>query len=50
VLERPEWAAALGQRARQLVLSQQGATKRTADLIESLVLGNTAPAAPRRAA
>ena len=49
VLERPEWAAMLGDRAQRLVLSQQGATKRTAELIQSLVATAT-PAAPRRAA
>lgn len=45
------WARSLGQRARQLVLSQQGATKRTAELIQSLVAPHAkAPAASRRAA
>ncbi|HMP04836.1 MAG TPA: 3-deoxy-D-manno-octulosonic acid transferase [Lacipirellulaceae bacterium] len=32
-LDDPSWAAALGTRARQLVLSQQGATRRTAALL-----------------
>jgi 3-deoxy-D-manno-octulosonic-acid transferase len=48
-LDRPEWAATLGGSAQQLVLSQQGATKRTADLIQALV-AVPVPAAPRRAA
>jgi 3-deoxy-D-manno-octulosonic-acid transferase len=48
-LERPEWGRALGERAQQLVISQQGATKRTADLIEALVVVPI-PAVPRRAA
>ena len=49
VLERPAWGAELGRRAQQLVLSQQGATRRTGDLICALVAGQ-APMAPRRAA
>jgi 3-deoxy-D-manno-octulosonic-acid transferase len=49
VLQRPEWGAAIGERARRFVLSQQGATKRTADLIQSLLTA-PAPAAPRQAA
>ena len=36
-LADPEWAQELGQRARQLVLSGQGATARTVDLLEPLV-------------
>jgi 3-deoxy-D-manno-octulosonic-acid transferase len=36
-LDDPAWAEALGQRARQLVLSQQGATARTVDLLTPLV-------------
>lgn len=36
-IDDPVWARSLGQHARQLVLSQQGATKRTAELIQSLV-------------
>jgi 3-deoxy-D-manno-octulosonic-acid transferase len=35
-LENPTWAVELGQRARQLVVSQQGATGRTVDLLLSL--------------
>lgn len=50
-IDDPAWARPLGQRARQLVLSQQGATKRTANLIQSLVLPDVVvPVAPRRAA
>lgn len=41
-LEEPAWAEALGQRARELVLSQQGATARTVDLLLPL-LGQTTP-------
>ncbi|QEG36513.1 3-deoxy-D-manno-octulosonic acid transferase [Bythopirellula goksoeyrii] len=36
-LNEPEWAKNLGERARQLVLSQQGATKRTVQLLLPLV-------------
>ena len=36
-LAEPEWARQLGQRARQLVLSGQGATARTVNLLEPLV-------------
>ena len=36
-LEEPETAAALGQRARSLVLGQLGATGRTFDLLAALV-------------
>jgi 3-deoxy-D-manno-octulosonic-acid transferase len=36
-LDEPGWAAALGERARQLVLSQQGATRRTVNLLTELV-------------
>ena len=37
VLEDPVWAQAMGQRAQQLVLSQQGATKRTVALLLRLI-------------
>jgi 3-deoxy-D-manno-octulosonic-acid transferase len=37
VLEDPTWASKLGERARELVLSQQGATKRTVDLLLPLL-------------
>jgi 3-deoxy-D-manno-octulosonic-acid transferase len=36
-LEDPTWAAELGQRARELVVSQQGATARTVDLLLPLL-------------
>jgi 3-deoxy-D-manno-octulosonic-acid transferase len=36
-LEDPTWAAELGERARQLVLSQQGATARTVELLLPLL-------------
>jgi 3-deoxy-D-manno-octulosonic-acid transferase len=36
-LERPEAARELGERARQLVLSQQGATRRTLNLLITIV-------------
>jgi 3-deoxy-D-manno-octulosonic-acid transferase len=36
-LEDAAWAAGLGSRARSLVLSQQGATRRTVELLASLV-------------
>jgi 3-deoxy-D-manno-octulosonic-acid transferase len=35
-LDDPAWADALGARARQLVLSQQGATYRTVELLGQL--------------
>jgi 3-deoxy-D-manno-octulosonic-acid transferase len=37
VLDDVAWAAGLGSRARSLVLSQQGATRRTVELLASLV-------------
>ena len=37
VLQRPAWAQSLGQRGRELVLSQQGAVQRTVDLLVPLV-------------
>ena len=37
VLADPAWGRALGQRAQQLVLDQQGATKRTVDLLLPLI-------------
>jgi 3-deoxy-D-manno-octulosonic-acid transferase len=37
MLERPEEAAALGERARRVVLSQQGATRRTCELLSELI-------------
>ena len=36
-LEDPTWAGELGERARGLVLSQQGAVGRTVDLLEGLL-------------
>ena len=36
-LEQPDYAAALGHRARTLVLSQLGATERTLRLLDQLV-------------
>ncbi len=36
-LAEPAWAAALGARAQQVVLSQQGATRRTVELLTHLV-------------
>lgn len=36
-LDEPQWAAALGARASRFVASQQGATRRTWDLIEPLL-------------
>jgi len=50
-VDDPTWARTLGQRARQLVLSQQGATKRTAELIQALVASDaTVATAGRQAA
>jgi 3-deoxy-D-manno-octulosonic-acid transferase len=46
-LEDPAWAAAMGMRARQLVQSQQGATRRTVQLLGELTVSKTAS---RRAA
>jgi 3-deoxy-D-manno-octulosonic-acid transferase len=37
VLAQPQWANELGERARQLVLAQQGATARTVELLLPLV-------------
>ena len=48
-LADPVWAQELGQRARRLVLSGQGATARTVDLLTPLV-GHTAKEEPRHAA
>jgi len=36
-LEDPPWAQSLGNRARELVLSQQGATQRTVDWLDGLM-------------
>ena len=36
-LENPSYAASLGDRARQLVLAQLGATERTVELLEGLL-------------
>jgi 3-deoxy-D-manno-octulosonic-acid transferase len=47
-LESPDTAAALGQRARQLVLSQQGAAERTVERLEQLMY--LMPGCSRRAA
>jgi len=49
VLEDPEWAESLGQRARELVVAQQGATARTVDLLLPLVAEDV-HASPRSAA
>ncbi len=49
MLENPSWAQQLGQRGRKLVLSQQGATHRTVDLLLPLVDSN-APNLSHRAA
>ena len=48
-LADPDWAQELGQRARRLVLSGQGATARTVDLLSPLV-GNRAKTESRHAA
>jgi 3-deoxy-D-manno-octulosonic-acid transferase len=45
-LTEPDWADALGRRARELVVEQQGATRRTVDLLAGLVDG--APVDPPR--
>lgn len=37
VLQEPEWAQALGQRAQQLVISQRGAVTKTVDLLLPLI-------------
>jgi len=47
-LENPQFAAQLGQRARSVVLANQGATRRTLDLLEQLLPAEAA--ADRRAA
>ncbi len=39
-LQHPEEAAAFGSRAQQLVLSQQGATRKTVELLESIAEAN----------
>lgn len=36
-LEKPEFARGLGERAKQLVQKQQGATRRTADILVTLL-------------
>ena len=50
-LEDPHWAQQLGDRARKLVLSQQGATQRTVDLLVKLMESHPAktPAAKKAA-
>jgi 3-deoxy-D-manno-octulosonic-acid transferase len=50
MLEQPHEAAALGERARRLVLSQQGATRRTGELLCGLVNHNATTASRRNAA
>jgi 3-deoxy-D-manno-octulosonic-acid transferase len=50
MLERPQEAASLGERARRLVLSQQGATRRTGELLCGLVNHNATTASRRNAA
>jgi 3-deoxy-D-manno-octulosonic-acid transferase len=49
-LDDPDWAAALGARAQQLVLSQQGATERTIALLEKLASPATMKRSSRSAA
>ncbi len=49
LLERPEAAARMGDRAKSVVLAQRGATNRTLDAIES-VLDDRRPTGLRRAA
>jgi 3-deoxy-D-manno-octulosonic-acid transferase len=49
VLMEKQWAAAMGQRARDLVLSQQGTADRTIGLLERLAATKTV-ATPRNAA
>ena len=49
-LEDPQTAHQLGQRARNLVLAQQGATKRTVDLLLPLIAANPRASAANRAA
>jgi 3-deoxy-D-manno-octulosonic-acid transferase len=49
-LEQSEQARALGERARRLVLSQQGATARTGDLLCALAECDKANALRRKAA
>jgi 3-deoxy-D-manno-octulosonic-acid transferase len=50
MLERPQEVAALGERARRLVLSQQGATRRTGELLCALIDHNVAESSRRNAA
>ena len=49
-LEQPEYAAGLGQRSQDLVASQLGATRRTLDLLASLLTQPVATMACRQAA
>lgn len=49
-LEDPHWAAALGQRARELVKSQLGATRRTVERLATLVESPDETPARREAA
>ena len=49
-LNEPDYATALGDRARQVVASQLGATRRTADLLDALVVDEHQVAAHRSAA
>jgi 3-deoxy-D-manno-octulosonic-acid transferase len=41
-LAEPQWAAAMGERARRLVLAQQGATRRTVELLCQLAPARSA--------
>ncbi|HEY5311052.1 MAG TPA: 3-deoxy-D-manno-octulosonic acid transferase [Pirellulales bacterium] len=45
-LDEPQWAADLGARASRFVASQQGATRRTWELLEPLVSDNALAAGP----
>jgi 3-deoxy-D-manno-octulosonic-acid transferase len=47
-LEQPEYAAALGQRARTLVLEQLGATKETVRLLSGLCGQSDSAAGPAK--
>ncbi|MEN6498259.1 MAG: glycosyltransferase, partial [Thermoguttaceae bacterium] len=49
-LKDPQWAATLGERARSLVKSQLGATRRTVELLAGLVASQAEKPADRVAA
>ena len=48
-LQNPEEAEAFGKRAQKLVLSQQGATRKTAELLQAIAQGKSSKTVPKAA-